>query len=784
MKRQYNAKYDVKRAVPTLLAVLVAGVVAGCGGGSGSTSAGATTAATATVQAAAAAATSWTSVKWGGGGYVNGLVYHPTNASLLYARTDVGGVYRWNAADSTWIPITDGLGFSGSEGRYHDVESLALDPSNDQKVYITTGDTVRDGAKGRLYISSDRGNNWTWVNLPFPVGGNDTGRAIGERLKLDPTNPSTMFYGSRTAGLWKSSDSGQTWAQVTSLSSTTISGSSSPIGVEHLMFDNSSVGTGSTTWIMYAAIAPDYANAAGLTSVLYKSTNGGFSWTPVPVPSQAAGFHIPHMVRTNDGSFYVVFNKNAGEGPSGPGYLYKFGGTVGNGSWTLLSTSNQGGYGGLSVYGSGSSARIALGVTGTWGNYSGKQVVQLSDNGGQSWREIAANMPGDIASGWVDDVEIDPANRDHVMHVHGGGIVETWNASAATPTWSNKVNNLEETATLALTTPPAGATYKFINSSGDIGNWVDTDLATRPTKGPLNSWSNGNSADMAWSDPQYIAAVGVDNGNNHVGIGHWSGDGGNTWSKFATLPNGATTGTESAANVAVTSRNNVIWAPSDAVPSYTTNNGASWSATNLPALTAISGAPRSYRLKVDRKNPNKVYAYDSGGAWWNQWSDTAHFWYSADGGHTFTERTSFKATSPMVTFFGNTSMAVNPNVEGDVWLADGNAVYHSVDAGATWTKLSTFASVWGSNSWPDVQGATAITLGKAAVGSPYSAAVYVVGVINGKWGLYRSDDAGATWTRFNDDAHQFGGIYHLAGDWNTYGRIYAAGNGRGVLYTN
>jgi hypothetical protein len=410
--------------------------------------------------------------------------------------------------------------------------------------------------------------------------------------------------------------------------------------------------------------------------------------------------------------------------------------------------------------------------------------VQLSDNGGQSWREIAANMPGDIASGWVDDVEIDPANRDHVMHVHGGGIVETWNASAATPTWSNKVNNLEETATLALATPPAGATYKFINSSGDIGNWVDTDLATRPTKGPLNSWSNGNSADMAWSDPQYIAAVGVDSGNSQVGIGHWSGDGGNTWSKFATLPNGATTGTESAANVAVTSRNNVIWAPSDAVPSYTTNNGASWTATNLPALTAIGGAPRSYRLKADRKNPNKVYAYDSGGAWWNQWSDTAHFWYSADGGHTFTERTSFKATSPMVTFFGNTSMAVNPNVEGDVWLADGNAVYHSVDAGATWTKLSTFASVWGSNNWPDVQGATAITLGKAAVGSPYSAAVYVVGVINGKWGLYRSDDAGATWTRFNDDAHQFGGIYHLAGDWNTYGRIYAAGNGRGVLYTN
>ena len=133
MKRQYNAKYDVRRAVPTLLAVLVAGVMAGCGGGSSSPGAGVNTAATATVQAAGAAA-SWTSVKWGGGGYVTGLVYHPVNASLLYARTDVGGIYRWNASNSTWMALTDGLGFGGGEGRFHDVESLALDPTNDQKV--------------------------------------------------------------------------------------------------------------------------------------------------------------------------------------------------------------------------------------------------------------------------------------------------------------------------------------------------------------------------------------------------------------------------------------------------------------------------------------------------------------------------------------------------------------------------------------------------------------------------------------------------------------------------
>ena len=57
-------------------------------------------------------------------------------------------------------------------------------------------------------------------------------------------------------------------------------------------------------------------------------------------------------------------------------------------------------------------------------------------------------------------------------------------------------------------------------------------------------------------------------------------------------------------------------------------------------------------------------------------------------------------------------------------------------------------------------------------------------MINGVWGVYRSDDGGATWTRFNDDAHQFGGIGVMAADRNTYGRIYVSGTGRGLLYSN
>nr|WP_297389685.1 sialidase family protein [uncultured Roseateles sp.] len=723
-------------------------------------------------------------MKFGGGGYVTGLVFHPSTANLLYARTDIGGAYRWNPAASSWTPITDGLGFSAAESSYHGIESMAVDPNDDRLVYMAAGMYNTDKADARLYISSDRGDHWTFVNLPFSTGGNNGGRAMGERLMVDPNKPSTLFYGSRTAGLWKSEDSGRSWAQVSALSSARMTqdqikaAGGSAMGIELVVYDTGTKGTGTATSTLYAAVAPDYASVAGLGSNMYRSTNGGATWTAVTTP--VSGFHIPHMVRAADGVFYVVFTKDAGPGAGGPGRLYKFDGTT----WTLLKSVDPAGgtnfgLGGVSVQGSGASTRIALGVTNSWGNWNGQQIVQLSDDAGLTWREIEAQMPGEIASGWVDDVEIDPSDRDHILHVHGGGVVETRNASSATPTWSGVIAGIEEIAAQAIVAPPPGASYLLINSSGDVGTWIHTDVTTTPTRSPGLGWSNGIAADMAWSDPQYIAASGAINSSN-TGTGYWSGDGGKTWTTFASLPAGAATNTSSESSLVVTARNKAVWAPANSVPSYTTDNGATWTATNLPALPAV-GWNRGYRLVVDRKNPNKVYAYDSGGAWW---ASAGRVYVSTDGGHSFTLSQGSVTAALAPNGWWVTSMAVNPNAEGDLWMADGNAVYHSVDSGATWQKLSQFASVQGSNAWPDLQGATVVSLGKAKDGASYSAAVYVVGTVGGVWGVYRSDDGGATWTRFNDDAHQFGGIGVMAADQNVYGRVYLSGTGRGLLYSN
>ncbi len=79
----------------------------------------------------------WKNVQIRGGGFVTGVVYSDTEEGLLYARTDVGGAYRWDSADSTWIPVTDHIGKNESD--YTGILSIATDPSDPDRVYLAAG---------------------------------------------------------------------------------------------------------------------------------------------------------------------------------------------------------------------------------------------------------------------------------------------------------------------------------------------------------------------------------------------------------------------------------------------------------------------------------------------------------------------------------------------------------------------------------------------------------------------------------------------------------------------
>src|SRR6202034_2894345 len=69
----------------------------------------------------------WKSVQIVGGGFVDGIVFHPTEKGLRYCRTDIGGAYRWDDSQKLWIPILDWVSYKDTN--LMGVESIAVDPS-------------------------------------------------------------------------------------------------------------------------------------------------------------------------------------------------------------------------------------------------------------------------------------------------------------------------------------------------------------------------------------------------------------------------------------------------------------------------------------------------------------------------------------------------------------------------------------------------------------------------------------------------------------------------------
>src|SRR5687767_2057296 len=95
---------------------LAVGFVAGCGAGAPApaTPAGGAAAPGGTAAVEAGPPTSaagtpyvWKNVTILGGGFVTGIEFSPVAAGVIYARTDVGGAYRWDPNAKVWIPLTD-----------------------------------------------------------------------------------------------------------------------------------------------------------------------------------------------------------------------------------------------------------------------------------------------------------------------------------------------------------------------------------------------------------------------------------------------------------------------------------------------------------------------------------------------------------------------------------------------------------------------------------------------------------------------------------------------------
>ncbi|TCB96480.1 xyloglucanase [Micromonospora zingiberis] len=737
------------------------------------------TASSAPTAQVAAESYTWRNVRIDGGGFVPGIIFNPTERNLIYARTDIGGAYRWDQANQSWIPLLDWVG----EDRWgwNGVVSLATDPVQTNRVYAAVGMYTNswDPNNGAILRSTDKGNTWQAFELPFKNGGNMPGRGMGERLAVDPNRNSVVYYAAEGGnGLWRSTDYGATWAKVTNFPNvgnyvadpTDSSGyQSQNQGLTWVAFDKSTGTTGNATQTVYVGVA-DKQNP------VYRSTNGGSTWERIP--GQPTGY-LAHkgVVDHVGGHLYIATSDTGGPYDGGKGDVWKF--TRATGTWTRISpipsSSSDAyfGYSGLTIDRQRPNTLMVAtqiswwpdaifwrstdgGATWSriwdWGSYPQRVKKYTMDISSVPWLTFGANPqpPEETPKlGWMNEsVEIDPHDSNRFMYgtgatIYGSTDLTRWDTGGSF-TIRPMVKGLEETAVLDLVSPPSGA--PLVSALGDIGGFRHTNLDAVPAlmfTQPV--FTSTTSLDYAEANPSVMVRAGnftdADRPNDsHVAF---STDGGANWFQ-GTEPGGINNGGTVAA---AANGSRFVWAPGDAGQQvvYSVGFGNSW--------TAATGIPANATVESDRVNPNKFYGFSGG-----------RFYVSTNGGASFTASA---ATGLPTT--GNVRFKALPGKEGELWLAGQGGLWRSTDSGATFVK-STNVSTSGN-----------IGFGRAAPGQTYPA-LYLYGTVGGQHGVYRSDDTGANWVRINDDQHQYGNAGDaLTGDPRVYGRVYLGTNGRGIL---
>ena len=163
------------------------------------------------------------------------------------------------------------------------IGAIAVRPDDPDVVYVGTGEgavrnsiSIGDG----IYRSTDGGTTWTHLGLT------DTERF--SRIAIHPHNPRIVFAAAmghawgrnEERGLFRSTDGGDTWERVLYRNETT---GASDVAIDPLDPD-----------IVYAGMydyrrRPWHFRSGGPGSGLFRSTDGGNSWTRLTDPALANG---------------------------------------------------------------------------------------------------------------------------------------------------------------------------------------------------------------------------------------------------------------------------------------------------------------------------------------------------------------------------------------------------------------------------------------------------------------------------------------------------------------
>lgn len=690
--------------------------------------------------------TAWRELRIGAGGFITGIDI--ANDGTKVCRCDTFGAYIWDNTAAEWklllTPTSMPAGEWGHEILYEmGVYEIAVSPIDSNRIYAVFN--------GYVYKSADKGKTFTKTALAqSSASPNDDFRTLGRKMAIDPANPDVVYFGTPDKGLWVTTNGGTSWSKQAD-----IPASRNTAGMA-IAFDTTSGTVGGRTRGIYVS---SYGNG------VYRSTDAGASFAALP------GSPTSHrrIICDLNGALWMTdarLGQNVSRYTGG-----RWADVPDAGDDTHAIAINPADRQHIVVANAGGSINQSFDGGTTW---TGRYYMTYPAGSG---RRVATDIPW---LAWTNEdymstaeMRFDPSATNKLYIAEGIGVWYT-NPPATRVgfDWNSQSKGIEQLVTNRFVSPAAGSNPLYFAWDRPVFQIKDPDVYPA-VHGPNRDKSivMGWGGDYAVDDPRFI--VGLINwwGTEQSG---YSTDAGATWTKFATAPAEVVAG-KIGGSMAVSTKDNIVWVPSNNSNAYyTKDRGATWLPIVIPGVpvTGETGWGWAYYINrqcvaADRVTAGTFYLY-------NYLAGSVGLYRSTDGGANWT-RIYNREIAGASTF--NASLAAVPGKAGHLFFTsggqsganpNGTEFMRSTDGGANWTSVADMLEVYDFG------------FGKAAAGSDYPA-IYVAGYYKRAWGIYRSDDNAATWTKIGDFPNgNFDSIKSVAGDMNVYGRVYIGFSGSGA----
>ncbi len=643
----------------------------------------------------------------------------------VYAGSDLSGLYHSTDQGTYW---EDSGYFQGINPP--DVSAVGPDPTDD--------DIVLAGTENSLYRSTDEGYDYTLVQS----GGYWTSIAIAQSDDEIAYAAHQTGYNTTDGSIWMSTNNGQTWAQV----STDL-----PAGlrIQKLIVDPTNAD------IVYFLSQSDLF--ATSPAQLYKSTNGGSTWTQLGGSNLSSNLLDFAVDPQNHTTIYVTRGDDSNNPADG---TYKS--TNGGSTFTQVSTHR-----GI-VYVKFDQDSV-VNVLDMNADEIGQIAVFQTTNSGSSWSQItSASSFHTTAPSWptfsygigyayCKSVAHDPTNSSRYywagkqwVYISSDGMADwypdyTAQSSPGSGRWKGAGISNSVALNISISEDDNNLIYA---GYADLGLWLSTDGGD--TWADINdpnftgSWDgNGGDAGTVLADPVRESVVWAANGEassdvpyrqlikstNTGAIGSWALA--NTGLPTVSDP---ITGKPSNGNVQgmslsyqSSSNNRTLYVCDNGDTYQSTNDGTSWAKVLFDGNGGTCNA-----TAVDRANGNYVYSGGNDG-----------FWYSTNGGANWTKSTgtglpTMGSGLPSIQWIAIDNS--NPTWVYVTVFGSGQGLYLSKNNGQTWTKL--LKDDYLREAAVDPHNAHIIFVTSSRDfrdgGSPLTST-----------GVQRSTDGGVTWTQYN-----------------------------------